>query len=134
MNTAEQNTICEEFLKYTFQLVQRENWHWEKQYLFQLSKEKNGETDIECEPVSVYSIDGMTFQYVVENCTFGDEDFALKLWYTRAIFKDEWFEHWINIHHPDSGLNKEHMKDFYDNMGGIIALKHKLGIDDIEIK
>jgi len=126
MNVSEQIAIFEEFLNYTFQLVQKENWYVEKQQLFKASREKNGETEIEYKPVSVYSIDGMTFQFVVK--TYGDENFVLKMWYTRAIFKDAWFEHWINIHHPGCGLTEEHMKIFYDNMGGIISLRFILGI------
>lgn len=133
MNTPEQIAIFEEFLNYTFQLVQKENWYVEKQQLVQASREKNGETDIE--PRQVDGIDDMTFQFVVKNYANGDEDFVLKLWYTMVIFKDDWFEHWINIHHPECGLTEEHMKRFYDNMGGLIALKYTLGIEyDIELK
>jgi len=80
-------------------------------------------------------IECMNFQSVVDKYCNGDENFALKIWYTRMIFRDDWFGHWINIHHPDCRLTEEHMKEFYDNMGGIIALRHTLGIEyDIELK
>ena len=132
MNTHEQIAIFEEFLNYTFQLVQYSYWYGEKQRLIQVSKEKNGEEVIHRDS---YGVEQMTFQYVVDKCANGDENFVLKIWYTKMIFTDDWFGHWVNIHHPDCGLNEGNMRYFYDNMGGIIALRHTLGIEyDIELK
>jgi len=141
MNTSEQNAICEEFLKYTFQLVQNRYWYGHKQLLIQESEEKNGKRNIV--HISPHGIEQLDFQYVVKHYFLGDENAALNIWYQEVIFKDNWFGHWINIHYPDfrkKGLNVYNLKYYLKNIDGIPALRMILGLDsivvsdDIEIK
>jgi hypothetical protein len=113
--------------------MQKEDWLDEKRADYQRSNEKNGTVMEFIMP----RVEPMGFYDVVETFGRGDINFVLKIWFTFNIFKDnlddKWFDHWINVHHPTSGLTNEHLRTYYDSLG-MDGLKNILGLNEISLK
>jgi hypothetical protein len=113
--------------------MQKEDWLDEKRADYQRSNEKN----VTVMEFIVPRVEPMGFYDVVETFGRGDINFVLKIWFTFNIFKDKlddkWFDHWINVHHPTSGLTNDHLRIYYDSLG-MDGLKNILGLNDISLK
>ena len=131
--TFEQTQIFSEFIYHCFEIMQKEDWLDEKRADYQRSNEKNGTVMEFIMP----RVEPMGFYDVVEKFGRGDINFVLKIWFTFNIFKDnlddKWFDHWINVHHPTSGLTNDHLRTYYDSLG-MDGLKNILGLNDISLK
>ena len=115
--------------------MQKEDWIDEKRADYQRSNEKKGIVMEFNTPIN--GVEPLGFYGVVEKYARGDINFVLKLWFTYNIFKDKlddkWFDHWINVHHPTSGLTNDHLRIYYDSLE-IDGLKDILGLSEISLK
>jgi len=132
--TFEQTQIFSEFICHCFEIMQNEDWLNEKRADYQRSNEKKG---IVMEFIIPNGMKLMGFGEAVEKYGRGDINFVLKIWFTYHIFKDQlddkWFDHWINVHHPTSGLTNDDLRIYYDSIE-IDGLKNILGLNEISLK
>lgn len=133
--TFEQTQIFSGFICHCFEIMQKKDWLDEKHADYQRSNEKNGIVTEFNTPIN--GVEPMGFYDVVEKYARGDINFVLKLWFTHNLFKDKldnkWFDHWINVHHPTSGLTNDHLRIYYDSLE-IDGLKDILGLNEIYLK
>jgi len=118
--TRENVEIFAKFISYAFQEMNINYWFQSKRVLCNITRWMD-ETEM------------MTFDFVFKNYSSGSFVFVIKEWFIPLLFKDKWFDYWIDKYFPECELQEDDLR-LYMNHLWIDDLLDMLGMNEISMK
>jgi hypothetical protein len=118
--TREDIEIFANFISFAFQEMNINYWFQSKRVLCNITRWMD-------EP------EMMTFDFVFKNYYSESIVFVMNEWFIPLLFKDKWFDYWVDKYFPECGLQEDDLISYMNRLGtdGLLEI---LGMNDFSMK